>query len=90
MNKWRAFLPDRQCAGTERFWSDEKNDEERAESKIKGGDSRRARFLGLHIGWRGTRQTARAAAPSWNCECSPLLMTCRVRWPATDHPGAAS
>ncbi len=88
VNKWRVLQPDRQCAGTERFWSEERNGEERAESKIKGGDSHRATFLGLHIGWRSTRQNTRVAAPSWNCESSQTLAACRLRRSATDHAGA--
>ncbi len=40
------------------------NPVDRAEGKIKGGDSPVATFLGLHIGWRGTRREASRAAES--------------------------
>ena len=52
----RTLTPE---AASEDSWS---------ESKIKGHSSRRANKHGLHVGWRSTRQEARAAARSSNPE----------------------
>lgn len=44
--------------------SEAQNQVDRAEGKIKGGDSPVATFFGLHIGWHGTRRDAGRAAES--------------------------
>ena len=48
-------------------------------SKIKGHGTAVAAFFGLHVGWRGTRQDARAAAQFSNREDFRLVATCRLR-----------
>jgi hypothetical protein len=68
--------------------SEERHGEDRVLSKIKGGGSRLAAFFGLHIGWRGTRQNARIAVRSWDCECSQSFVASRLRWPTIDPSGA--
>lgn len=56
VTRFRAAI-DRDATGSE-----ERNGEDRAESKIKGGDSLRAAFPGLHIGRRDTRRVEGRAA----------------------------
>ena len=48
-------------------------------SKIKGHGTAVAAFFGLHVGWRCTRQEARAAAQFSNREEFRSVATCRVR-----------
>jgi hypothetical protein len=62
--------------------SGERYGEERAESKIKGGDSHRAAFPGLHIGRRDTRREEGRAAGVGNprsCQKLSRVVFARLR-----------
>jgi hypothetical protein len=53
-------------------------------SKIKAHGTAVAAFFGLHIGWRGTRQDARAAGQFSNREDFESVIACRPRWTALE------
>lgn len=60
--------------------SEERNGEDRAESKIKGGDSLRAAFPGLHIGRRDTRRVEGRAASLRNPRSCQQLSRVVFAW----------